>query len=109
MSELKSIIEQHGLTVKQYKDLVAKGCAICKTTSFEAAPRKLTRKICFGAGPHIDHNPRCCTGKYGCPKCFRGILCGRCKAIIYYIKDDVKILRKLDTIIKRIRKCKHNH
>jgi hypothetical protein len=47
----------------EYHDLVRKdACEVCGSTTALV----------------VDHNHKCCSGKWGCEKCVRGTLCQRC-------------------------------
>lgn len=45
-----------------------------------------------GRNLHLDHDHTCCPSEFSCGKCFRGILCGPCNAILGYARDDCGIL-----------------
>lgn len=84
--------KRYGLTLEQVEKMYeeAKGrCAGCK----ELFP--ITKR------PSIDHNSKCCPGKFSCGKCVRGLLCQYCNTALGMAKDDIKILQNL---IKYLRK-----
>src|SRR5674476_92183 len=56
-----NFMRNYGLSPTQYKELIAKGCAICGSMK----------------NPHIDHDHNCCPGRYSCGKCVRGALCAK--------------------------------
>lgn len=70
-------VHQHGVTTRWYNEQIVKGCSVCGTYNWE----KL--------GPVIDHDHTCCKGGYGCAKCVRGVLCGRCNKMLGTAFDNV--------------------
>lgn len=62
----------HGITEQQFLRLLEDqgfGCALCGERS--ALRGRVTRLS-------VDHDHDCCSGKTGCPRCVRGLLCHRC-------------------------------
>lgn len=57
----RHIKRTYGLTLDEYAELTAKGCAICGSLD----------DLC------VDHDHSCCPGRKSCGKCVRGILCSR--------------------------------
>ena len=57
-----------------------KSCGICGTTE----PT--------GKGFVVDHDHKCCSR--GCPKCFRGVLCGKCNSGLGFFSDSQELLRR---------------
>ena len=58
----RSLIKsKYNLTMTQYKELMANGCAVCGSID----------ELC------IDHDHNCCAGKTSCGKCVRGALCNK--------------------------------
>jgi len=43
---------------------------------------------------NIDHDHKCCEGRYSCGKCVRGILCGMCNRGLGHFKDNIQTLEK---------------
>lgn len=41
----------------------------------------------------VDHDHRCCPGRYSCGSCIRGILCHSCNSTLGAAQDDPNILR----------------
>ena len=75
-------IGNHGVSQEWFDEHVAKGCAICGT--FHWGSR----------GPCIDHDHSCCSGKYGCSKCVRGVLCSNCNRMLGSALDNTETLDK---------------
>lgn len=51
--------KRYQMTVEQYNELTASGCAVCGTHE----------------NLHIDHDHGCCPGEFTCGNCVRGVLC----------------------------------
>jgi ribosomal protein L34E len=71
-------ITDHGITVEQYHArLNQQGhkCAIC-LSAVAGTDRNGKISIRFA----IDHDHKCCPGKYSCGNCIRGLLCFACNA-----------------------------
>lgn len=66
-------------------------CAACGTTE----PGGFFNQWC------VDHDHKCCPGKYSCGKCIRGILCNNCNRALGIIQDNPKTLQKLINYLKR--------
>jgi hypothetical protein len=67
---------RHGLTKEQFAALGDR-CMVCGVTD----------------DLHIDHDHRCCPGKYSCGKCVRGLLCSGHNNGIGRFGDDAMLLR----------------
>ena len=66
----------HGLTVDEQDDLRARQGGVCG--------------ICGLPGElQIDHDHRHCPGRYGCPRCVRGLLCPRCNGLLGQFGDGI--------------------
>jgi hypothetical protein len=74
-------IYRHGVSRTRFEELFLAGCAIC------GKPFKET--------PHIDHDHRHCSGRYGCRDCFRGLLCRFCNNGFIYALENNPSLRNL--------------
>lgn len=91
-------VGRHGLTLEQFDSLLERQggvCAICQTVPGDSVPWA------------VDHDHRCCPGKYGCPICIRGILCLKCNTGLGAFDEDpqrlaraVRYLRKEVQIMK---------
>jgi hypothetical protein len=42
---------------------------------------------------NIDHDHKCCEGRYSCGNCVRGILCGGCNRGLGFFKDNTEYLK----------------
>lgn len=50
---------------------------------------------------YIDHNHKCCPGqRKTCGKCVRGLLCGRCNAMLGQARDSAVILRNASDYLR---------
>lgn len=92
---------KHGLRKGEYEQLSLAqndACAGCLDTDVEL---------------HIDHDHRCCPGKYGCRNCIRCLLCQSCNSLMATNNDSsaqlvyqaeklelrAKVLRRLADIV----------
>ncbi len=58
--------------------------------------------VCGSLDPvAIDHDHRCCPGKYGCRRCVRGILCQPCNSILAFARDSPHTLRRLADYLEK--------
>ena len=79
----------HGLSKNKKKELFLKQnkkCKICFAKIFLGTNKKR-------ATAHLDHDHHHCKGIFGCPKCFRGFLCGNCNRMIGLAKERIKTLQ----------------
>lgn len=49
---------------------------------------------------HVDHDHRCCPGKFTCGKCVRGILCRGCNLALGSVGDDPAVLDSLAAYLR---------
>lgn len=76
-------ITRHGISKKDYDDLVAKHNGLCWS--------------CFVRPAYvIDHDHTCCPGPYSCGKCVRGVLCTQCNTSLGLMQDDPALIRRLE-------------
>lgn len=83
--------KNHGITVERYEELLRAQngvCAICE----QPEQRKGAKGGRWSLG--IDHNHRCCPGRFGCAKCVRGLLCSRCNQAIALLSEDSKLFQR---------------
>jgi len=69
---------QYGITIEEYEQIQAQGCAICG--AMESTGRS--------SSMHVDHDHSCCPGKRSCGQCVRGVLCTSCNQGLGRFKDD---------------------
>ncbi len=87
-----STCRKHGISSEVYDQLIEKQdnlCAICRH------PCESGREL------NIDHDHRCCPGKYSCGKCIRGLLCVRCNQALGKLRDDPALLRVAAEYLER--------
>lgn len=74
---------KYNLTEEAFNEMVEEQggrCAICGTV-----PEK--KRLC------VDHDHRCCPGKFSCGQCIRGLICQPCNSGIGFLKDDLAIVK----------------
>lgn len=64
-------------------------CALCESLFSTENP------------PCVDHNRSCCSGDRSCGKCVRDLLCSTCNAGIGCLHDNVELLEKAITYLKK--------
>lgn len=89
-------LSRMGLTVERYEAMLeAQGgvCALngCDASVGESDGRRLA----------VDHDRRCCPGRYSCGNCIRGLLCGAHNTGIGKFGDDVDALRAAIEYLER--------
>jgi hypothetical protein len=70
---------KYKMTIQKYRKAISKGCEVC--SSYE--------RLC------IDHDHKCCPGKYPCGKCNRGVLCHSCNFVEGRIQSKKQLLSLL--------------
>jgi len=89
-------LQKHHTTIEWYESKVKEQdghCAMCQAVTSKNGER-------LG----IDHNHSHCSGKYGCSKCIRGLLCSTCNAALGYLEGMLKeavFIPKPDTWLER--------
>ena len=84
LRRLQRVTRQHGISPEWYADTLedqGHGCAICQSPD-------PGRDAVF----HIDHDHSCCSGKFGCADCVRGLLCSSCNTGLGSFGDDSDLL-----------------
>jgi hypothetical protein len=81
---------KYGMTVEQYNIALRAQGNICAACSCRFAVKGLSR-------PCVDHDHRKGTRKRG-P--VRGIICNRCNLVLGLIKDDTRVLNRLDDYLR---------
>jgi hypothetical protein len=74
-------IKRHGITLDEFDRMVEdRGgrCDICGVIP----DRRL----------HVDHDHACCSGRWSCGQCIRGLLCSRCNLALGGFHDDAELL-----------------
>jgi hypothetical protein len=77
-------VKQYGITPEQFIELSEKQdnlCAICNN------PEQNNKRLC------IDHDHLCCSGRFSCGKCIRGLICTRCNKTLGMANDDIVLLQ----------------
>jgi hypothetical protein len=77
--------KSHGITLERYEELLRAQnhvCGIC----YQPEQRRGAKGGMWSLG--IDHDHRCCPGRFGCPKCVRGLLCAKCNQAIALFSED---------------------
>lgn len=83
-------LKRHGLTLEQYEEMLFAQGGRCKICSRE--PR--LNRSGFLRRFSIDHDHKCCPGKYSCGKCVRGLLCYSCNSGLGQFEDNPEWLRE---------------
>ena len=82
----------YNLTIEQYNKMLidqSGRCDICET--------QITHDRYFD----VDHNHNCCNGYKSCGKCVRGLICFNCNSILGHSKENINILEKTISYIKK--------
>lgn len=78
----KWLASAYCMSLDTYKGMLEKQgykCDCCGTPFDMTGGEKKKSEV------RIDHDHRCCPGKYSCGKCIRGLLCHRCNISLGYI------------------------
>ena len=76
---LYEVGRRYNITPGQYRVMTANGCEVCGSKE----------------NLHIDHDHRCCTGRYTCGQCLRGVLCRNHNVALGILHDSVDELMAL--------------
>lgn len=82
--------KNHGITVERYEELLRAQNGVCGICH-QPEQRKGAKGGIWSLG--IDHDHRCCPGRFGCAKCVRGLLCSKCNQAIALFSEDARILQ----------------
>lgn len=80
---------KHGLTLAEYEDVLVQQDGICPICTRE-----------LGESPSIDHDHKCCPGKYGCRECVRGLLHRGCNGKLSIVEDSATLARAIKYLEK---------
>lgn len=90
-SNRKGTLKCHGLSLERYDQMSSEQNDVCKIC------RQKNRK-----GRHlvIDHDHKCCPGRYSCGNCVRGLLCDFCNVGLAMYRDDSELLKSAVLYLK---------
>ena len=74
------------MTVQDFERMASRQGGVCAACGTAPPP---------GQRLHVDHDHACCSKRYTCGKCVRGLLCLNCNAALGHAKDDKDRLMKL--------------
>lgn len=80
------------MSKKQYLEILESQngvCAICGKTETITWNGVDIRRL------SVDHDHACCSGRYPCGNCNRGLLCSRCNITLGKVNDDIGLLVKM--------------
>lgn len=79
----KAICKKHGMTAERYQELLDSQGGVCAVCSNPETGRN--------GNLSIDHDHKCCPGRYSCGKCVRGLLCEQCNRGIGCLSEDLNL------------------
>jgi hypothetical protein len=91
--------KNHGITVERYEELLQAQNGVCGICH-QPEERKGAKGGRWSLG--IDHDHRCCPGRFGCARCVRGLLCAKCNQAIALFSEDVKIFESAVDYLGRV-------
>jgi len=50
---------------------------------------------------YVDHDHACCPGEKSCGRCVRGLICQACNSALGQARDDITILKAMETYLKQ--------
>jgi hypothetical protein len=89
----KNLMDKYKLTVESYDELAKDGCGVCGTAE----------NLC------VDHDHRCCPGKFSCGKCICGVLCDRHNRAEGMLQSDADQALALAAYIIKTREGVNDH
>ncbi len=90
----KGVCRKNGISVEVYdgySSLQNHKCAICERPNEDSRARRLA----------IDHDHKCCPGRYSCGQCVRGLLCDKCNVGLGWFRDNSGLLSKAAKYVER--------
>lgn len=87
----RELKRRFNMTLEQWDEIFesqSKKCAICSRTE----PN--------GTGWHVDHDSTCCSSRFTCGNCVRGILCSNCNTALGLLGDDISKLESAITYLR---------
>lgn len=89
---------RYGISFEQYQNILQQQnnvCAICEQPESRIARSGKVIRL------SVDHDHSCCKGTKSCGKCVRGLLCWRCNTSIGKFNDDINLIEKTITYLKK--------
>jgi len=94
----RTLREKYKLTVDEYNHILEaqmNGCALCR--------REFTKS--GGTKPNIDHDHTCCSGRYTCGQCLRGVLCHDCNTGLGKLGDSkASLMRAVEYVSQKLKR-----
>jgi hypothetical protein len=78
-------LKKFNITQKEYDDMLNAQNGVCKICKKDDNGKRLC----------IDHDHSCCSGRYSCGKCIRGLLCNKCNRFIGEVDENTKLLKSM--------------
>ena len=78
-------LKRFNITQEQYDSILQKQGGMCKICKKDNKGKRLC----------IDHDHSCCSGRYSCGKCIRGLLCNQCNRFIGEVNEDIDRLKSM--------------
>lgn len=88
-----SLSYRHGITKERYQELLSMfdhKCYIC------GEPERRT-----GLSLSLDHDHSCCSSKFSCGDCIRGVLCSDCNRGLGFFRDNPELLLKAHSYLSQ--------
>ncbi len=91
----RSNLKKYNITLDDFEALLDEQDGVCAIVGCGSQDRL-----------SIDHDHTCCSGKYSCGKCIRGLLCFRCNTALGCIQDNKEILLDMINYLGSGFKCR---